>query len=533
MKIRKTRVSMAIAAVLSAACLAPATSFGYSINLQGPDAGTLNTNSTGDALLYPFYTVVNDATTSVSITNTSSTETVLTKIRIREQIHSMDALDFFVVLSPNDKFDFTLSLDKAKGLPKMTWLDSSCVIGPKQGANEAIFHGKWKPFVENDEQLRSGHIEIMGLVDLTGTALGDAAKHVGGKPKNCALLVSTLADPLKVNALNKTTLHDAGNVLMGRYIITKQEMGLEAGGDAIALRDSNLAAPIDNTGMWHLTAQSPKMCNLIASGASCKNSTASGEFIYAWDQQEESHPHMAELQTHSDIKDAAGNVTIPATGLIAFQRGLSALNIAGDWSNNAGNSVGFDWVVTFPDKYTYMDCAEYIAGPTSFQYDRCTWEILKDPKVSPHETLPELSGVWYNGAGIGSTLTRDIAIPIDLAVYDIDENGLLSGIDYSPTTPGMVPSLYNEVNVFTLKNDDLNQTLPASQIQVNGTTDAWVRRIINFSLGANAKRGWAELQIGWEIPARPAAVTGIIYTTRADPADVNHNNASLTDLQKY
>jgi hypothetical protein len=63
-------------------------------------------DSAGDTLLFPIHTTAQNATTSFSVTNTSDEQTVLAKIRFREQTQSMDVLDFYAILSPNDKFDF-------------------------------------------------------------------------------------------------------------------------------------------------------------------------------------------------------------------------------------------------------------------------------------------------------------------------------------------------------------------------------------------------------------------------------------------
>lgn len=535
---------MAIAAVLSAACLAPAASFGYSIDLQGPNAGTLNTSSTGDALIYPYYTVAktdkapNGTVTNISITNTSNTQVVLTKIRIREQEHSMDVLDFFVVLSPNDKFDFWLSLDAATNRPKMNWDDKSCVVGP-QTPGMQVFREAAIPFVMTDEQMHSGHIELMGLVDLSNTILGPAATHTSnGTPANCALVQQVLSDPIKTQALNvtlgglKDAGHDpdAGNVLMGRYVITVPNVGIEAGGDAVALRDSNLAEPRGGELGFHLASQSSAMCMDLApiegGSRNCKNAIGPHGNLYSWDQQEESHPHLAELQTDENAQ----------TGLIAFQKGLHALYAAGDWSNNAANHVGFDWVVTFPDKYIYMDCNEYLAG-APFPLDTCKWAILESPRIAPGEaaTPAAVQGVWYDNRD-GDEFTdwssnpSDLVMPISMSVYNTEERGIKTITDVSPTPPGRVQSLVHEVNVFTLNNLDLgvkNADMPASQIQ-----SAARRGFLGFHLGADSVRGWGELKLNWENKDKPGAVLGINFTTRATE-DPTINNGSLTDLQKY
>ena len=70
-KMRKSRVSMAVGAVLATAVLAPATAFGVSYDV---DSSRVESDSGGDALLFPIYTTANGAKTSFSVTNTSSVE---------------------------------------------------------------------------------------------------------------------------------------------------------------------------------------------------------------------------------------------------------------------------------------------------------------------------------------------------------------------------------------------------------------------------------------------------------------------------
>ena len=84
------------------------------------DGFTFDHSSGGDTLLFPIYTAAiteldqdKAATTSFSVTNTSATQTIAAKIRFREQERSMDVLDFIVVFSPNDKFDFSVTSNLA------------------------------------------------------------------------------------------------------------------------------------------------------------------------------------------------------------------------------------------------------------------------------------------------------------------------------------------------------------------------------------------------------------------------------------
>jgi hypothetical protein len=176
-KMHKTRVNAAIAAVLSAACLVPATSFGITIDVGTPGTAPaiVKASGAGDTLLFPFYTTVNGASTSFSVTNTSNT-TVAAKIRFREQERSTDVLDFIAVLSPFDKFDFTVSKPTGSQRPVMAWNDNTCLIGPPPGAKSVGFPPARFPATvtlastdknRGDAGMAVGHAEVIAMADLS------------------------------------------------------------------------------------------------------------------------------------------------------------------------------------------------------------------------------------------------------------------------------------------------------------------------------------------------------------------------------
>jgi hypothetical protein len=511
MKIRKSQLSMAVSAALAAACLIPSVSLGYSINtLAGAPGtldtpGTLNTDSGGDVLLFPIYTTANGATTSFSVTNTSATQTVLTKVRFREQMHSMDALDFYVILSPSDKFDFTVSGGGANGRPVMSWKDNSCVVGPALGTADTLrsqeFPAAWTPYVAKDADLAVGHLEVLGLVAL-GTAQAAQAKHnTSGVPANCGALRTAFADPVAVQTLNKGgTFTDAGNVLVGRYVITVPNQGLEGGGDAIAIRDGNLAREtVLGDGSWHVTAQSGKLCADTALDSNGNGTTAPEEMncrtnsLYAWDTKEWDHPHLGEIES-----------------LAAFDDALAATKVAGDWSNNPVNSVGVDWVMSFPNKYVYLD---YVSG---------AWVLLSHPKSIGAAADATVDGTWTTQD------KADLCLSTKLNVYNTEElkASEQSVIEVSPgnlTTTSL--DFCNELNVFTLSTG--TDTVLDSVIQ---TTEN--RKVVTFP-NLSVPRGWADLTIGWPTGGPgPGAVSGVIFTIRHTD-DATINNASLTELQKF
>lgn len=574
MKMRKSRAGLAAAAVLGAAVLAPSASFGYAV-----DAATGNnvTASGGDTLLFPIYTtaagmvdgVATSASTSFSVTNTSSGsanasnlnnphggQTIAAKIRFREQEHSMDVLDFIVLLSPTDKFDFSVAAGKPT--PVMTWNDNSCVVGPIQPPpntpGSATFPPPNMPFVTTAAQMSVGHVEVLGMADVTnvcvnsngsygstigasgvctiGQSLAAAATHAAGVPPNCALVALVFGSAANVNSINAANgaaispWTDVDNVLVGRYVITIAGQGMEGASDAIAIQNSNftdlIAGTTTPTVPGKITSQSASGC-AIGAPTGTTNCTAH----YAWDTHDWDHPQLGEI-----------------FHLAGFQSALTTATITGDWSNNPGNGVGVDWVLSFPEKYAYLDlthtpgtAASTLANPGGTNTASCTadqWCLLYHPTAQGATVASD--GLWTGGTSPVTGNTTNLCIDNNqIVAYDRDERSSGSILSVSPGFTSLF-NVCNELIVFTLSTGS-SAPIP-SVIQTNNLLDPDVRQIIDFS-GLSAVRGWAKLPLGWPSPLptsttpRPGdAVAGIIWTTRATGGPTL-NDGSISELQKF
>jgi len=501
MKLRKSRVALAVGAALGAAALMPATSFGWSVDTY---EGTLVTASGGDTLLFPVYSTVNTTATSFSVTNTSD-QTIAAKIRFREQSRSMDVLDFYVILSAYDKFDFTVQKPAGSERPVMTWKDNSCVVGP--GDTGSVQFPPPSPFVDDDEVMSVGHLEVLGVANFTnvcvlGTeagscedaptnaiSLAEAADHGSdGEPDNCGVFSSWLGSTSNVETLNDALYalgpaSDVPNVLVGRYVITGQGLGIEAGSDAVGIRDSDLG-PYYGPPM---TAQS---------GADCVNC----ESVYAWDGSEWDHPHLGEMYS-----------------LVGFQYALRSANISGDWSNNPANMVGVDWMLSFPNKYAYLDYVPASDCPGGASTGE-EWCLLRDPR-----TGYGVSGAW---TGTDASGNADLCLGDNqLAVWDTEEQEAAGNVTVSPGTRTTL-DVCNEMQVFTL-------AAPGQDVRDSIIQTADRRSVITFE-NLDAVRGWARMDLNWPTSATPFpgdSITGVLFTTR-NTDDPTINNGSITDLQK-
>jgi hypothetical protein len=535
MKLRKSRLSLAVGVALGAAAMIPATSFGWSVNTSPSDPVGLSTTSGGDTLLFPIYTTaqtgLGQVSTSFSVIN-SGPETIVAKIRFREQEHSMDVLDFLVVLSPYDNFPFSVAQAADAATPRMSWADATCVVGPGtnyDGTGDPVgvnFPPHFSPFVETDEQMSVGHLEVLGMATIpnnlyvspglvssdpaTGVSLAAAAKHgADGVPLDCSLLTQWLASASNVTLLNNSgLLGDVPNDLSGRYLITgfsDQAQGIEGGSDAVGIRDSNLTwSPW--TGQIKITSQSNADCvNCLI------NDAPAGTRDYAWAQREWDHPHLGEMP-----------------GLRNFQLGLTADSIMGDWSNNPENFVGVDWVLSFPAKYAYLDYvdgAECDGGASAGTNEWClldeTW--MRTAIGQGYGML----NIWTGGSTLlGNANTCGLG-DNQLIVYNREEASASSNVTVSPGGRDSL-DVCRELQVFTIAA--AGDTPRDSIIQ---TAD--LREIINFENLA-AQWGWAQLGLNWPLTTADGfrygdAVSGILFTTRATE-DPIINNGSITELQK-
>ena len=142
----------------------------------------VSSNNFGDLALVPYYTVNDNFVTGVHIINSSDATQVI-KVRLRRGADSMDALDFNLILSPEDMWVGFIN-EEDNGDITFNTSDTSCTA-------PAATNGK---FVMPDiyrEGAEEGYIEVMGMGEIdVASPIGFASKHVDGEPRDCAAVRS-------------------------------------------------------------------------------------------------------------------------------------------------------------------------------------------------------------------------------------------------------------------------------------------------------------------------------------------------------
>lgn len=170
------------------------------LGMNAGHAVYLNPHGTGEALVYPYYTVNAGNSTLLSLINTEATGKAV-KVRFLEAYDGRDVLAFNVYLSPYDTWVAQVIL-KNDGAAIFT-NDNSCTVPPipKTAAGAVVF-----PTAGFDgtgpqpsdggptdiSRTREGSIEIIEMGTVTNGTHGtlDAITHSIGVPNNCEQVVT-------------------------------------------------------------------------------------------------------------------------------------------------------------------------------------------------------------------------------------------------------------------------------------------------------------------------------------------------------
>jgi hypothetical protein len=206
------------------------------------EAVYLSPNRTGQALVYPYYTVQsagnNSWNTYLSVVNTTTAAKAV-KVRVLEGRTSAEVLDFNLYLSPNDVWTAAIvpsaSGDTAAGM--LITADVSCTQ-PAIPTGGVVFRNFAydTPTTTADsmpgrglERTREGYVEILEMGRLAGPAAA-AVTHSAGVPDDCSVVqTDTFAPVVGVDIFPPT------GGLMGTGTLINVNNGLDATYKADAL----------------------------------------------------------------------------------------------------------------------------------------------------------------------------------------------------------------------------------------------------------------------------------------------------------
>ncbi|GAB5413090.1 MAG: hypothetical protein Cons2KO_06930 [Congregibacter sp.] len=330
---------------LGIAAAVAAASAGYTNVSNAQDLAVAN-NALGDLALVPYYTVNGDWITGIHIVNTSD-RTQVVKFRFRRADDSLDALDFNIVMSPQDVYAGFLS-DDENGTISWSANDTTCTV-------PATTNGRLTMPAIYRQGADSGYVEIiaMGSPTTETAPIALAAKHDTDTltPLDCAAVRSNFfadgssasnfgveapdttwqqaSSAASIEAGGENTYVAAANVLKVSYFIRDNASGVEFGDNAVHIQNFLSVPSITNQQFGWLSGDLDGF----------------------------------------DFPDIDGSALGP-DGDALLQRGrfddLRASDILGvgflfnEWTANPANGAALDWVVTMPGQYTMMDTPQFV-----------------------------------------------------------------------------------------------------------------------------------------------------------------------------
>lgn len=480
-KPRKSLVAVALAAVVGSAAL-----------MSAPvQAANIAQDGIGQVLLFPYYTVNNGWDSYVHLTNTSTTQTVLAKIRFREAKNSREVRDFNIILSPNDQWTGAVTVDGDGA--KLVSYDTTCtspmlpVVDAATGRKEVGFtsigyDGTDQFFYDNGgegiERTQEGYLEVITMAvssestSLSTNVIEYNAKHVAGTPRDCAVVDASFLvgdDTSNLSALgNFTTFTAPENVLKGFSTLINVASGQAVGVEPTVVANFQNTDPI------------------IFQPGSLFPNLGDGDVNYAF------------------FDDA---LNVPVAGAAAASEDavstlLQRRYVVNEFSTAAVSNVKTDWVVTFPTKYNYVDDGGFA-----------------DTAGLPLNSAAAPFSEWFADAGKSC-----VSIQLDLYGREEQQQMQSSSTVFSPRPSG--PSgaqLCNEVNVLTFNGSNvLGSSVLAYDINTGAVGNAGFGRL---RLGAATVD--EEVLSGYEgLP-----VIGFSLMTRNNASEAGNNRNYSTAQQ--
>ena len=162
-------------------------------SVMGQPAPAISATNTGQALVFPYYTVNGGWLTTINVINTSP-DTLAVKFRLREKKNTRDVLDFNIIMSPYDQWAAVLQ-DSPNG-PQLFTPDNSCTsplnINGATASNIAYTGAFEDSGGDGVQRMRDGYVEmlVMGVARSGAENSPDTvpfwAKHINGVPRDCA-----------------------------------------------------------------------------------------------------------------------------------------------------------------------------------------------------------------------------------------------------------------------------------------------------------------------------------------------------------
>ena len=333
----------------------------------------VNTEHTGEALIFPFYSAQNGNDTLISIANTTA-DTKAVKVRIIESQESEEVLDFNLYMSPQDHFAFAITADGDGA--KLVTADTSCTVPAITDGEQAFTDlllleaaaGDDPAQVLGDAASREqiGYIEVIEMGQVVDADLVTAITHVDGVPADCSVVVDAWSI---VDDVEGAWYADANG----------EEVGVDGSEDA-NIGTTGMGAAWNGGGLYGVAT----VINVAEGTAFGYDAVAIENLVD--DDNTGSVLHYAPGDTRPDFTDTAISTTASVAidgALVTYTNNdvlanstpyntvsavLMSDSISNDYVVDPTINALTDWIVTMPTKSHYEDAVLVWTEPFSYGY---------------------------------------------------------------------------------------------------------------------------------------------------------------------
>jgi hypothetical protein len=433
----------------------------------GTAAGTaeavyLSPNRTGQALVYPYYTVQssngNAFNTYISVVNTTTFAKAV-KVRFLEGKTSAEVLDFNLFLSPNDVWVGVVTpASSATGAPgHLTTPDLSCTRPAIPTAGVDFRNYEYDVAGSDDalpgtglDRTREGYVEMLEMGTLSGATAAAITHNSAGVPANCGVVQAAGFTTVPAGQLNAPT-----GGLMGTGTLINVASGLNGDYKADALdgwrdltdyTDSGFVTP-------RLDDASPPISLVVRSG-DIDPATGASTLITAYRSTFVADPTL--------VTATAGARAVASVFMHSAVMNEYILD-------NATASLT-DWIITQPLKNRF---------------------VTSTVAAVPYTALLTSGGACET---------------IAFTFFNREEQGATAaGSNFSPLPPGaLANSLCWESTVLAIRNNDAHTQQDTTVSSVVGSVN-----VTNVNVNNGFQNGWAALSFtgaGASTLGMPAAV---------------------------
>jgi hypothetical protein len=447
----------------------------------------ISDTNTGQALIFPYYTVNGGWITTLNVMNTSD-KTLAVKVRFREKKNSRDVLDFNIVMSPYDAWTGFVQ-DSPTG-PVLKTSDKSCTSPLNvdgAAASKIAYTGQFSDTGGDGEQrMRDGYVEMLvmgvadsGAEDVAGT-VPYWAKHINGEPRDCVKVDQAFI------ATEQNWVPDTDPTDPALYNQSTQVMNKLAGSGNPTARDDFVAPtaadrPLKGNITWLL----------VGSGAG-----AGGTAIAVADWSDQNFVTAQQFPWFLEPTFASSDDLWTISGVEAFEEAILATATFNEWASNPATGAATDWAITFPTKAYHVDRFNNQIQAAVSKYRNGLANITAvspAPGVSPFEYAFGARTNYVEGLG-------DSPITVQYTVFDREENSEIVETDGTTISPAPPP----EVVIETLRFE-ANVVQFANQ-SVLGSTSPSVVDAVGLLPPGSTPNGWAKVDFAEAIPVTAFAV---------------------------